>query len=52
MTALHQPVHQLEGFGRTLLPLGRPFGFIRKGPLTPAAKVVHVIEPIAAAAKG
>ena len=39
-------------FGRTLLPLGRPFGFIRKGPLAPAAKVVHVIEPIAAAAKG
>ena len=39
-------------FGRTLLPLGRPFGFIRKGPLAPTAKVVHVIEPIAAAAKG
>ena len=38
-------------FGRTLLPLGRPFGFIRKGPLAPSAKVVHVIEPIAAAAK-
>ena len=39
-------------FGRTLLPLGRPFGFILKGPLAPSAKVVHVIEPIAAAAKG
>src|SRR5678815_1797825 len=33
-------------FGRTLLPLGKPFGFIRKGPLASRpAKVVHVIEP-------
>jgi succinate-acetate transporter protein len=39
-------------FGRTLLPLGKPFGFIRKGPLAPSAKVVHVIKPVAAAVKG
>jgi len=32
-------------FGRTLLPLGKPFGFIRKGSLASLAKVVHVIEP-------
>jgi succinate-acetate transporter protein len=38
-------------FGRSLLPLGKPFGFIRKGPLVHAAKVVHVIEPVAVAAK-
>ena len=38
-------------FGRTLLPLGKPFGFIRKEPLGHSAKVVHVIEPIAAAAR-
>jgi succinate-acetate transporter protein len=38
-------------FGRTLLPLGKPFGFIRKGPPAHPAKVVHVIEPAAAAAK-
>jgi len=38
-------------FGRTLLPLGKPFGFIRKEPLPHSAKVVHVIEPIPAAAR-
>jgi hypothetical protein len=38
-------------FGRELLPLGKPFGFIRKGPATPPARVVHVIEPIPALAK-
>jgi len=36
-------------FGRTLLPIGKPFGFIRKGPPAQPAKVVHVIEPAAAA---
>lgn len=36
-------------FGRTLLPLGKPFGFIRKGPLASPAKALHLIEPIAAA---
>ena len=35
-------------FGRTLLPLGTPFGFIRKGAANRPAKVVHVIEPVAA----
>ena len=35
-------------FGRTLLPLGTPFGFIRKGAVNRPAKVVHVIEPIPA----
>jgi hypothetical protein len=29
-------------FGRTLLPLGKPFGFIRKGPQGRPAKVVPV----------
>jgi len=40
-------------FGRTLLPLGKPLGFIRKGPLAPVAKVVRVVESstTAAAAK-
>src|SRR6476619_967201 len=38
-------------FGRSLLPLGKPFGFIRKGPPMHAAKVVHVIEPVVSAAK-
>jgi len=38
-------------FGRTLLPLGRPFGFIRKGPPLHPVKVLHVIEPIAVVAK-
>ncbi len=37
-------------FGRTLLPLGKPFGFIRKGPLAHTAKVVPLTEPIVAAA--
>jgi succinate-acetate transporter protein len=37
-------------FGRTLLPLGKPFGFIRKGPAARPAAVVHVIEPVPAAA--
>jgi succinate-acetate transporter protein len=39
-------------FGRTLLPLGRPFGFIRKGPPLYPVKVLHVIEPVAVVAKG
>ncbi|WP_213953432.1 acetate uptake transporter [Variovorax sp. dw_954] len=38
-------------FGRELLPLGKPFGFIRKGPATPPARVVHVIEPVPALAR-
>ena len=38
-------------FGRTLLPLGRPFGFIRKGPPLHPVKVLHVIEPVAVVAK-
>lgn len=38
-------------FGRSLLPLGKPFGFIRKGPPMHAAKVVHVIQPVVSAAK-
>lgn len=37
-------------FGRTLLPLGKPFGLIRKGPAR-AAKDIHLVEPIAANAK-
>jgi succinate-acetate transporter protein len=32
-------------FGRTLLPLGKPFGFIRKGPLPKPARNVPVIGP-------
>jgi succinate-acetate transporter protein len=36
-------------FGRTLLPLGRPFGFIRKGSLASLAREVHSIEPAGAA---
>lgn len=38
-------------FGRTLLPLGKPFGFVRKGPAVHPAKERHVVEPIAAAAQ-
>lgn len=38
-------------FGRSLLPLGKPFGFIRKGPLPRPTREMRVIEPIAAAAK-
>jgi succinate-acetate transporter protein len=34
-------------FGRTLLPLGKPFGFIRKGP----AKDMHLVKPVAEAAR-
>ena len=37
-------------FGRTLLALGKPFGFIRKGPAPRPAPVVHVIGPLPAAA--
>ncbi|PUA19123.1 acetate uptake transporter family protein [Glaciimonas sp. PCH181] len=37
-------------FGRTLLPLGKPFGFIRKGALVHQIKEIHLIEPLAAAA--
>ncbi len=37
-------------FGRTLLPRGEPFGFIRKGPAPRPAPVVRVIEPLPAAA--
>jgi hypothetical protein len=38
-------------FSRTLLPLGKPLGFIRKGPLVGRpVKEAHRIEPIAAAA--
>lgn len=37
-------------FGRTLLPLGKPFGFIHKGPAHPA-KEVHLIVPSAATAR-
>ena len=37
-------------FGRTLLPLGKPFGFIRKGPSVSAVKLdMRVPEPSAAA---
>ncbi len=38
-------------FGRPLLPLGKPFGFIRKGPLLVPATDIHRIEPVAGAAK-
>lgn len=38
-------------FGRALLPLGKPFGLIRKGPAVHIAKEKHLVEPIAAAAK-
>ena len=38
-------------FGRTLLPLGKPFGFIRKGPLSRPNKEIHVVAPIAASAQ-
>lgn len=37
-------------FGRTLLPLGKPFGLIRKGPAR-AAKDIHLVEPVAATAR-
>jgi len=37
-------------FGRTLLPLGKPFGFIRKGPVR-LVKESQPAEPIAAGAK-
>lgn len=37
-------------FGRTLLPLGKPFGFIRKGIAHPV-KAIHQVNPIAAGAK-
>jgi len=37
-------------FGRTLLPLGKPFGFIRKGPLLRPVKEIHEIEPVAVVA--
>ncbi|MEO6352900.1 MAG: acetate uptake transporter [Burkholderiaceae bacterium] len=37
-------------FGRTLLPLGKPFGFIRKGPVR-TVKEIHLIEPNTTAAK-
>ena len=38
-------------FGRTILPLGKPFGFIRKGAAHPD-KAIHLVNPIAAVAKG
>jgi uncharacterized protein len=38
-------------FGRTLLPLGKPFGFIRKGQVVRPVKDIHVVESIAAATK-
>ena len=34
-------------FGRTLLPLGKPFGFIRKG----LDKQINLVNPVAALAK-
>lgn len=37
-------------FGRTILPLGKPFGFIRKGAAHPD-KAIHLVNPIAAVAK-
>jgi uncharacterized protein len=37
-------------FGRTILPLGKPFGFIRKGPAQ-SVKEVHLVKPIAVLAK-
>jgi succinate-acetate transporter protein len=36
-------------FGRTLLPLGKPFGFIRKGPAS--RPDIHIVEPIASNTK-
>jgi succinate-acetate transporter protein len=38
-------------FGRTLLPLGKPFGFIRKGSLAIAAREVPVLGPAPGAPK-
>lgn len=38
-------------FGRTLLPLGKPFGFIRKGPAAHPSALVHLTEPLMAAVK-
>lgn len=38
-------------FGRTLLPLGKPFGFIRKGPSARPAKDMHVVPLVPAAKK-
>ena len=38
-------------FGRTLLPLGKPFGFIRKGPLPHLTSEIHVVAAMAASAK-
>jgi len=38
-------------FGRTLLPLGKPFGFIRKGVLPHQNKDIRIVEPIAVGAK-
>lgn len=35
-------------FGRTLLPLGKPFGLIRKGPAVQPAKDIHAVEAKAA----
>ncbi len=36
-------------FGRALLPLGKPFGFIRKGPAPRPAGDVHLVAPSSAA---
>ncbi|WP_317203848.1 acetate uptake transporter [Janthinobacterium sp.] len=36
-------------FGRALLPLGKPFGFIRKGPAPRPAGDVHLVAPASAA---
>jgi succinate-acetate transporter protein len=38
-------------FGRPLLPLGKPFGFIRRGVLPRHNKGIRIDEPIAAVAK-
>jgi succinate-acetate transporter protein len=38
-------------FGRTLLPLGKPFGFIRKGVLPHQNKDIRIVEAIAVGAK-
>lgn len=38
-------------FGRALLPLGKPFGFIRKGPKVSPVKDAHVIPLVPAAKK-
>ncbi|MEO8600147.1 MAG: acetate uptake transporter [bacterium] len=38
-------------FGRALLPLGKPFGFIRKGPQVSGVKDTHVIPLVPAAKK-